>query len=315
MKLIRYALGFAVAAGLSFGADAVLLGLVPADARMVAGLDVDRARNSVFGQKILNEIKEEESGFRKLVDDTGFDPRRDLRYVLMASSGLPGPASATVAVRGTFDITKITQLAESKGAVSSLYRGIQMWAPGKTEKSGQGAVAFLDTTLAVFGSEASVKAVIDAKLAGKAAMPAALAAKVAQWSGNDAWFVSTASLSEMGVGKTGQNAILPGGLAVDSIKEAAAGVRFSQNIDISGDVLARSAQDAAALADVMRFVASMIRMNAGGKPGAENAIAVADSLQVNVNGSSTAFSLTVPQSTLDQMFMNKTKKSERAAVR
>ncbi len=38
MKLIRCALGIAVFAALSFGADAVLLGLVPAGARMVARL-------------------------------------------------------------------------------------------------------------------------------------------------------------------------------------------------------------------------------------------------------------------------------------
>ncbi|HNY39613.1 MAG TPA: hypothetical protein PKJ41_04430 [Bryobacteraceae bacterium] len=314
MKPIRYILGFVVVAGLAFGADAVLLGLVPADARMVAGLDVDRARNSAFGQKILNEIKEEDSGFRKLVDETGFDPRRDLRSVVMASSGVPAKPGAMVAVRGTFDITRITQLAQGKGAVSNLYRGIQLWSPPATESKGQGAVAFLDTSLAVFGSESAVKAAIDAKLAGKSAMPAALAAKVNQWSGHDAWFVSTASLGEMGVGKTGQNAILPGGLAVDSIKEAAAGVRFFADVQISGDVLTRSAQDATALADVMRFLANMIRLNAP-QTGAEPAIAVADSLQVNVNGASAIFALTVPQGVLDQMFQNRARKATRAAVR
>lgn len=314
MKLIRFVLGFAAAAALSFGADLVLLGLVPADARMVAGLNVDRARDSVFGQKILNEIKEEDSGFRKLIDETGFDPRRDIRSVVMASAGVPGTPSAMVAVRGTFDLTRITQLAQSKGAVSTLYRGVQLWSPPAGGKSDNGAVALIDPTLAVFGTTATVKAAVDAKLSGKPAMPPALSAKVDQWSGNDAWFVSTASLSEMGVGKSGQNAILPGGLTVDAIKEAAAGVRFSQNVDITGDILTRSAQDAAALADVMRFLASMIRLNAP-QTGAEPAIAVADSLQVNVNGSSTVFSLAVPQGALDQMFLAREKKAARAAVR
>ena len=40
---------------------------------------------------------------------------------------------------------------------------------------------------------------------------------------------------------------------------------------MSGDVLTRSAQDATALADVMRLLASMVRMNAT-KPGAEAAV-------------------------------------------
>lgn len=315
MKLIRCALGIAVFAALSFGADAVLLGLVPAGARMVAGIDIDRAKDSALGQKILNEIKEEESGFRKLVEQTGFDPRRDLRSVVMASTGKPGPASALVVVRGTFDITRITRLAEGQGAVSSLYRGVQVWAPKPKDQPAEGTVAFLDPTLAVFGGEAMVKAAIDAKLSGPAELPAALANKLQQWSAsNDAWFVSTASFRELGVGKTGQNAILPGGLTVDSIKEAAAGVRFSQSVDISGDILTRSAQDATALADVMRFLASMIRLNAS-KPGGEIATAVADSLQVDVNGSSTRFSLLVPEGALDQMFLNtRSKRTARASA-
>lgn len=300
MKLIRYAIGFAAVAALSFGADPILLGLIPPDARMAAGLEVDRARDSAFGQKILNEIKEEDAGFRKLVEETGFDPRRDLRSVIMASSGVPGSPSVIVAARGAFDIARIAQLAQDKGAVSTLYRGIQLWSPPATAKSGQGAVAFLDPTLVIFGADTSVKAAIDAKLAGKSAMPAALAAKVNQWSGSDAWFVSTASLGEMGVGKTGENAILPGGLTVDAIKEAAVGVRFSATVEISGAVATRSPQDATALADVMRFLANMLRLNAP-QAGAESAIAVADSLQVSVSGSSTQFSITVPQSVLDQM--------------
>ncbi len=282
---------------------------------MVAGLDLDKARNSAFGQKILNEIKEEENGFRKMVEETGFDPRRDLRSVVMASSGKPGAATALVVVRGTFDITRITRMAESQGATSSLYRGTQVWAPKRTDRPAEGSVAFLDPTLAVFGGEAMVKAAIDAKLSGTAAMPAALAAKVREWSSsNDAWFVSTASFSELGVGKTGQNAILPGGLTVDSIKEAAAGVRFSQSVDISGDILTRSAQDATALGDVMRFLASMIRLNAD-KPGGQSAIAVADSLQVDVSGATAHFSLLVPESSLDQMFLNtRSKRAPRASA-
>ncbi len=315
MKLIRCALGIAVCAGLSFGADAVLLGLVPAGARMVAGLDVDRARNSAFGQKILNEIKEEESGFRKMIEETGFDPRRDLREVVMASSGNAGAATSLVLARGTFDITRITRMAESQGAVSSLYKGIQVWTPGKTGKPAEGSFAFLDPTLAVFGGEAMVKAAIDAKLSGAKAMPAALAAKVRDWSSNDAWFVSTAGFNELGVGKPGENAILPGGLAVDSIKEAAAGVRFSKSLDISGDILTRSAQDASALADVMRFLASMIRSNAG-STGGQGAIAAADSLQVDLSGATARFSLSVPDSALDQMLLNpRSKPVARASAR
>lgn len=310
MKLIRYAVGLAVFAAISSGADQALLSLVPAGAQMVSGLDIERARDSAFGQKILNEIKQEDAGFQKMVEQTGFDPRRDLRSVVMAASGKPGPGNTLVAVRGSFDITKITRLAETQGAQSSLYKGIQVWTPKQTEKPSEGSFALLDPTLAIFGGDAMVKAAIDAKMSGAAKLPAGLAAKIAEWSVMDAWFVSTASLSEMGVGKPGQNEILPGGLTIEAIREAAAGVRFTENVDISGDILTRSDKDAVALADVMRFVASMIRLNAD-KPGAGAVLAVADSLQVSVAGASTKFSLTVPQETLDQMFVNRGKRVAR----
>lgn len=307
MKLIGYAIAFATFAAVSPGADRALIALVPAGARMVSGLDVDRARDSAFGQKMLNEIKQEDAGFQKLVEQTGFDPRRDLRSVVMAASGKPGPGNALVAVRGTFDISKITRLAETQGAQSSLYKGIQVWTPKQTEKPGEGSFALLDPSLAVFGGDAMVKAAIDTRLSGAPKLPDTLAAKIAEWSVMDAWFVSTASLSEMGVGKPGQNEILPGGLTVEAIREAAAGVRFTANVDISGDIVTRSAQDAAALADVMRFLANMIRLNAG-KQGAEAMIPVADSLQVTVAGASAKFSMTVPAETLDQMFANRGKR-------
>ncbi|MBA3975606.1 MAG: hypothetical protein C0504_15470 [Candidatus Solibacter sp.] len=307
MKLIRYAIALTVFAAVSPGADQALLGLVPAGAHMVSGLDVDRARDSAFGRKILNEMKQEDAGFQKLVEQTGFDPRRDLRSVVMASAGKPGPGNALVAVRGAFDISKITRLAETQGAQSSIYKGIQVWTPKQAAKPSEGSFAMLDPTLAVFGGDAMVKAAIDAKLSGAPKLPAGLVAKIAEWSGMDAWFVSTASLSEMGVGKPGQNEILPGGLAIEAIREAAAGVRFAENMEISGDILTRSAQDAAALADVMRMLANMIRLNAG-KPGADAVVPVADSLQVSVADASTKFTLTVPAATLDQMFSTRGKR-------
>lgn len=312
MKLIRYAIGIAALAGIALGADQALLGLVPAEAKMVSGLDIERARDSAFGQKILNEMKQEDAGFQKMVEQTGFDPRRDLRSAVMASTGKPGPGNSLIAVRGAFDITKIARLAETQGAQSTFYKTVQVWTPKQADKPGEGSFALLDPSLAVFGGDAMVKAAIDAKLSGAPKLPAALAARIAEWSVMDAWFVSTASLSEMGVGNPGQNEILPGGLAVEAIREAAAGVRFTENVDISGDIVTRSAQDAAALADVMRFLANMIRLNAP-KDGAGAVVPVADSLQVSVAGASTKFSLTVPAATLDQMFSTRGKRVAKRA--
>ena len=47
------------------------------------------------------------------------------------------------------------------------------------------------------------------------------------------------------------------------------------------------------MADVLRFLASMVRLNA--KPGMEAALRVADSLKVEVTGATTKFSVQVPE--------------------
>lgn len=315
MILKRMLFAAAVMAGICLAADQTLLQMVTSDARMVAGIDFDRAKNSPFGQKVLGEMKEEDAGFQKFVSSTGFDPRRDLREVVVASSGAPNVNSgAVVLVRGTFDPTRISQFLRSEGGVATIYRGVEIWKSGR-EKSGDGAVAFLTSSLAVFGTDAAVRQAIDRNQNAGAGMPADLSVRVGEWSSkNDAWFVSTASLSEMGVGKSGNNAILPGGLTVDAIRQASGGVRFGNIVEVTGDLVTRSPQDATALADVFRLIASMVRTNAD-KPGMEDARNLLDSLQVSTAGSSMKFSMAVTEEQLNKLMNGKGKARARVASR
>lgn len=315
MILKRTLVAMALTAGISLAADQALLQMVAGDARMVAGIDIDRARNSPFGQKVLGEMKEEDAGFQRFVASTGFDPRRDLREVVLASSGAPNAGGGVVILaRGSFDQTKIAQFLHGEGGVASIYRGVEIWKSGR-EKSGNGGVAFLTSSLAVFGTDAAVRQAIDRNQNVGTGMAADLAARVGDWSAkNDAWFVSTASLSEMGVGKSGNNAILPGGLTVDAVRQASGGVRFGNVVEVTGDLVTRSPQDATALADVFRLIASMVRMNAD-KPGMEDARNLVDSLQVSTAGSSMKFSMSVTEEQLNKLLDGKGKASSRVAMR
>lgn len=314
MNFKRTLTAFALTAGLTFAADPSLLQMVTKDARMVAGIDVSRAKNSPFGQKILAEMKEEDRGFQKLVASTGFDPRRDLQEVVIASSGVPKQGGTVVLVRGAFDQTRISQFLRTEGGVQSIYKGVELWKSPK-DKSGEGAIAFVNASLAIFGTDATVRAAIDRTQSGGEGMTTDLAARVSEWSAkNDAWFVSNASLQEMGVGKTGQNAILPGGLSVDSIRQASGGVRFGSTVDVSGELTTRSDQDAVALADVFRFISSMVRLNAD-KPGAAEAQKIVDTLQLSTAGPAMKFSLSVTEEQLERMLENKKKTASKTARR
>src|SRR3954454_4643447 len=68
-------------------ADPQLLSLVMPDAKVVAGVNVDQAKTSPFGQYVLSQMQLQDTEFQKLVMLTGFDPTRDVHELLVATNG------------------------------------------------------------------------------------------------------------------------------------------------------------------------------------------------------------------------------------
>src|SRR3982750_1819677 len=69
-------------------ADPQLLNLMMPDAKVVAGVNVDQAKTSPFGQYVLTQIQATQSAeLQKLTALTGFDPTRDVHEVLVGSNG------------------------------------------------------------------------------------------------------------------------------------------------------------------------------------------------------------------------------------
>ena len=66
-------------------ADPQLLNMVPPDAKVLAGINVDQARNSPLGQFLL-AMMPADAGFQQFVAVSGFDPRRDLHEILVAAT-------------------------------------------------------------------------------------------------------------------------------------------------------------------------------------------------------------------------------------
>jgi hypothetical protein len=205
-----------------------------------------------------------------------------------------------ILARGIFNIPKIQTALRQEGRVSSLYRGVEIWTNPK-ETTQQSGMAMLNSMVAVFGDVAQVRAAIDRNGQSSTGLTAAFRARINDWSAkSDAWFVSPTALNELGIGKSGSNQVMPQtGFSVDAIKEASAGVKFGTDLLIAGETLARSDKDAQAIADVLRFFASMVRLNA--KPGMEAALRIADSLKVEVNGATTKFSLSIPEEEWNKM--------------
>jgi len=85
-KLKRAFFALLVVQVAAFAADPGLLSLVMPDAKVIAGLQVDQAKTSQFGQYVLSHMQPDDANFKKFMADTGFDPRRDVGEIVMASN-------------------------------------------------------------------------------------------------------------------------------------------------------------------------------------------------------------------------------------
>src|ERR1700692_1669658 len=135
-KSLRLLIPLLLLAGLLPAADPQLVGLLMPDAKVVAGVNGEQASNSAFGQFLLARAPGNGQGFQKLAAITGFDPRTDLREVLMASRGDASHTGLIVA-RGVFNAAKIFDAARADGQVTTLYNGVEML----NGTGGNGAVA------------------------------------------------------------------------------------------------------------------------------------------------------------------------------
>ncbi len=291
-KRIAVALLAAVAA---FAADAPLADLVPPEARYLAGVDVDRIRTTPLGQSVLDRLRAEEKDFQRFLTETGFDPRRDLHEILIASGSANGNHGLVLA-RGSFDRDRIAQ-AGAAHAVSLIdYRGVKVLA-GKTGNAGW--VAFLNGTIAAAGDKENVRAALDRHLAGNRLEPG-LASRIAEAGGRyDVWLMILGSPAELAARAPDRTvgAAMHGEL-MQAVRQATAGLRFGPTVELSGVALTRSEKDATALVDVIRFLAGMVQSNRGAQSPATSLL---DSLDLRAEAAAVRFSLTIPQAELDKL--------------
>jgi hypothetical protein len=278
--------------------DQGLLALVPADTQMVASIDVASAGSSEFGQHMLKHMNSNDKGMQDFIQQTGFDPRRDLQTVVFASSNPNGPnkpPKTVVLARGTFDLSRITASLRTMGARVDQFQGADIFIM----KQDRHAIAFPETGVAVFGEdEDSVRGVID-----RLSNPSALDPKLVQriqtvGSANDIWFASP-SAPRLLTGAGGPQ--FQGSEALKSILEASGGIQFGSLVKISADAVTRSPQDADSLASVVRFGVNMLQSQGQNDPHAAALASSLSGMDIQVNGSNVHVSLSVTEDSLEQL--------------
>jgi hypothetical protein len=316
MKTARNFLLALMAAAISLpAADSALVNLIMPGAQVISGINVDRAKGSPFGQFLLAQMQKDEKSFNEMVAATGFDPRRDVSQILMATANPQPHGTGLVAVRGVFDMTRILAVAQAHGAVVVKYQGVDTIRSAKA--SDKGLFALLNYSIVLIGDEANVKAAIDRSRGAAPTPDSTTVSRIATLSGlHDAWFFSNAPLSSFTgslpapkVGGGNMNANM-----LESIQQTSGGIRLGSTVEITGEAVTRSDKDAVALMNVVQFAASMLQMNRE-KPGADQVVKLLDSLTVSTSGNTMKLGLSVPQADVEQFFREGTaKKSPRKSA-
>lgn len=278
-------------------ADTALLNLLPPDAQVIFGVQVDQSRYTPFGQYVLARLEKEDGDLQQFIALTGFDPRRDISEIVGAGRG--DGKQGLVCVRGRFDIPKILAALPRESVAPVQYRGVTL-VSGKGP--GSAGVAFLNGSLAVAGEGDLVRAAIDRWLDG-GKLPAELAARAAEASSHyDVWMATAAwpaALAERLPPESGGAAVK--GDLVRAIEQMSGGVKFGAQVTLAGETLLKTDKDAAALADVFRFLASFIQLQANTER-AQRFADFARRMEIAAEGNRVRVSLTVPEAEFEKLF-------------
>jgi len=288
--------------------DATLLTLIPPDAKVIAGVRAAQAASSPFGQFVLSHLGPGAQGLQNLIKASGFDPTHDVSELLMATATPGSRGQGIVSARGVFDPAKIDSLAKAHGCTSASIMGITTYTG--CGGANNGALALPDATTAVLGDADSVSAAISryrSKSAPGDALQKQIQAASVDASGapNDLWFLSLVPLSDLnpapptsGAGATTHQNLN----AFQKVQQASGGVRFTPNsVRVAGQLVMDSDKDAQAMADILRFLASMVQSNSQKNPTAGALASVLNALNLTTNANVTQVALAVPEAQVEQL--------------
>jgi hypothetical protein len=289
----------------AFAADPQLMNMVMPDAKILAGVNAASARTSPFGQFVITKIGMLGQEPQKFIAATGFDPLQDVSEVLAASAADPAKPGGILLVRGNFNVDKlVTAVTGHTNVQVGTYGGARLLEVSGPKDQLAHAVAFLGTSIAVAGDVASVKAAIDRNSVLNS-IDAALATKVNDLSiAEDEWLVSSASIGSLlpanaGSGASGPAAqILP---LLKNIQSFSGGVKFGENVQVTGQAVTNDPQNAAALNAVIRLVVSLAAVNTGTNPQLSQVAQWLQTLQVTTAGPAVNVALSIPETQIEAL--------------
>jgi hypothetical protein len=263
---------------------------LPADTRMVTGIDVPRLVRSPLYQRFFSGASRPQA-FTELQARTGLRAERDVEHVLLSSQGQEGRAGAVALVSGTFDRQRVVRSVEGQRGVGSRThegRALYVFHP---EGAPSTALAFLEDDVLALGTEAEVEKAVTAYARGTGglrgnaellALVQSIKPGVTVWSAGDKTLLGRLP-SSLPAGGGLPAMTLPGLKSVVFSGDVEPAVAFEAVVQTED---AKSAQQIAGLAGMM---IAMARMQGGQRPEMQqlaSAVTVTtDESRVRVNGS------------------------------
>jgi len=276
-------------------ADSRLVSLVMPGATVIAGVNVTQALASPFGQYVLTLVAPHDPQLQELAKLTGFDPRKDVTELLAATSAGAASTGGLVLARGAFPVDVINAAAAAAGAATETYQDIAIL---KSPDGLQG-LAFLDSTLAVFGDVASVKGAIDRQSPEAGRLGSAMVSRIARLSeAHDAWVMTTVPPASL---RPPSAAPIVPGLniqALEQIRQASVAVKLGATVTVTAQARIDTPQNATTLAGMLQMMANIAQMQAQKNP---DAAAFAKSVGIAANGSTVEVTFSVPEDRLQQL--------------
>src|SRR5438128_7353768 len=224
--------------------DSTLAAFMPPDATVLAGVRMDQMRATPTYQKMA--AQKQIPRLDEFARETGFDPRKDVRDLLIGSNA----RDTVVAARGTFN------LKSGEGATKTTYKGYTLY------QRDQGGVALIDSTTAVAGNLAAVRAAIDRFKAGDRTGPRGLLARAGEIAAeNQVWSVSNA-FDDLIIGRFPQDGNAAGvGRMLGSLENTTAAADLRSGVSGYLHGLCRTEQDAKNLGDTARGLVGLARLS------------------------------------------------------
>lgn len=268
--------------------DAALAPLIPADSVMLAGIRLDRLKDTPF-YKTFVEGKQIPQ-LEEFAQRTGLDPRKDLWEIVMASNG-----SRTVAlVRGKFGgMFGQEPRFEGIGALRRNYRGYSL------QGNQDGVVTFMNASVAIAGPPRAVEAIIDGRDNSKENPPQALLDMVHQVPGTaQVWMVTTSGGSLISaLPQTGNLSNLA--RAVASLQQATLYADVSHGLDLKAYGAYPDAATAKQIHDALRGLIGIGRLST--KAGQPEMLKFFDSITVTAQDAKVDVSIDAPIEVLEKL--------------